>query len=469
MVTLLQILHEQVAMSALNIDRGQVFLDGHPSPILKEHGVTTMPYCDNVHVMSLSPDMCQSGKDAVCSKLERLGFVLHEHTAASTMTQTLGGIIDGQVGLVRCSEQQVWSLIFAFEYVLSHKVSVELVQRLLGHAMVVCTINRCGMPIFRRLYDFVHSSCQPRRLTLLEQSECKIFIGILPLLVANLRRQWADVITATDASPEGWGICERDCDCSFVAQMGRWHERWRYKRLDVADWKPRERAFARNVFSDLQTVGLPFDPGDDYDNYVMDEEFPEIPFSVLKPSFWTTVGLGKWGDTSEHITIKEARAVLLAVRRLSRASRHRHKRHLLFVDNMALAFALGKGRCANYALLRVLQQIGSVCLACSLTLRSRWIPSEVNISDGPSRGQIVPGPYVKESTGTNDSSRGLQSSYRLQGESHENPDEPFEGDSIGEVNKADQWREDGCFSTAEGACLQAGAMPPPRFEGPFRR
>ena len=78
------------------------------------------------------------------------------------MTQTLGGIIDGQVGLVRCSEQRVWSLIFAFEYVLSHKVSVELVQRLLGHAMVVCTINRCGMPIFRRLYDFVHSNSQPR-------------------------------------------------------------------------------------------------------------------------------------------------------------------------------------------------------------------------------------------------------------------------------------------------------------------
>ena len=56
---LLQALHEQVAMSALNIDRGQVFLDGHPSPILKGHGVTTMPYCDNVHVMSLSADMCQ--------------------------------------------------------------------------------------------------------------------------------------------------------------------------------------------------------------------------------------------------------------------------------------------------------------------------------------------------------------------------------------------------------------------------
>ena len=155
------------------------------------------------------------------------------------------------------------------------------------------------------------------RLAILEQNECTVFIGILPLLVANLRIPWSNVLTATDASPEGWGICERECDSDVVAQMGRWHERWRYKRLDVADWKPRERAFARHVFADLQTAGLPFDRDDDIDNYVMDEEFPEIPFSVFQPHIWTTVGMGKWGDTSEHSTIKEARAVLLAVRRLS--------------------------------------------------------------------------------------------------------------------------------------------------------
>jgi hypothetical protein len=107
---------------------------------------------------------------------------------------------------------------------------------------------------------------------------------------------------------------------------------------------------------------------DDFNNYVPDDSFPEVQSDVLSPEEWMTVGMGKWRDNTEHITLKEARAVLLAVRRLSRASRHRHRRHLLLVDNMALCFSLGKGRSSNFAILRVLQQVGSVCLACSIPL-----------------------------------------------------------------------------------------------------
>lgn len=44
----------------------------------------------------------------------------------------------------------------------------------------------------------------------------------------------------------------------------------------------------------------------------------------------------------------------------------------------------------------MLQQIGSISLVCGLVLRGRWIPSEKNIADGPSRGQIAPGAYCKE-------------------------------------------------------------------------
>ena len=58
-------------------------------------------------------------------------------------------------------------------------VTTNLVQRLLGRAMVVCVLNRCGMSVFRRLYDFVE------RLTRQEANECRVFIGILPLLVGN--------------------------------------------------------------------------------------------------------------------------------------------------------------------------------------------------------------------------------------------------------------------------------------------
>lgn len=347
---LTQVLHEQAAMGALDIKRDGVFLEAHPPPSLSEFSCATMPYCDNVHVLSFSSKLCQEEKDSVCARLERMGFELHEHTDASSVTATLGGTIDGHLGLVKCSSNRIWSLIYAFEYICNHRVSVELVQRLLGHSMFVCVLQRSGMAVFRRLYDMVQSKCKPRYLTVDEKLECEIFIGILPLLVADLRIPWSTVATATDASPEGWGVCETELLADDACSCGRWQERWRYRRLEPGEWKPRQRALKRCVFSDPLTVGGNLGELDDLDNYVVDSSFPEIPEHLLSPARWKTVGMGKWRHTDEHITMKEARCLLLAVRRLSRAQRHRHKRHLIFVDNMALCFSLGKGRSQNFGM-----------------------------------------------------------------------------------------------------------------------
>ncbi|CAK9019752.1 1 [Durusdinium trenchii] len=251
-----------------------------------------------------------------------------------------------------------------------------------------------SMSILRRLYDFIHSGCQPRRLNHQEQQECRIFSGIVTLLVGDLRRQWSSVITASDASPSGWGICELESS-PLVAQLhGRWQERWRYRRLDPGEWRPAKRALHRDPFSDPLSVkaGL-----EEINNYTSNEGFPEIPLSLLDPQNWKTVSMGKWKHTEEHITLKEARSLLIATRRLSRAQRHRRKRHLILLDNMALCFALAKGRSARFDMLRVLQRVGSICLACGITLRPRWVPSEFNIADAPSRGFRSPGSGTKES------------------------------------------------------------------------
>ena len=64
---------------------------------------------------------------------------------------------------------------------------------------------------------------------------------------------------------------------------------------------------------------------------------------------------------------------------------------MIFVDNLALAFSVGKGRSCNHTLLRVNQKIGALALACGLVLRVRWIPPELNVSDGPSRGSKLAG------------------------------------------------------------------------------
>lgn len=52
-------------------------------------------------------------------------------------------------------------------------------------------------------------------------------------------------------------------------------------------------------------------------------------------------------------------------------------------------------------MLRVAQQVAALSFLGSFTLKLRWLPSELNVSDGPSRGQILPGPFQCGSEHTN--------------------------------------------------------------------
>ena len=351
---LVQQLHQQSAMRALGVGNDRILLDGHPAPDLDE-GVLAMPYCDNIHVLALDTQECQRGKSKAVQDLEELGFQIHEQVDSCTLFPTLGGVVDGAVGEVRPTDDRKWNILLGFSYLLDHPVGSTLVQRLLGHAMTVCTINRFGMSIFRHLYDFVERDQESAWLNRHERREVEIFIGILPLLVGRLKLDWYPVITCTGASPEGYGICEQQLAESDIRDMARWQERWRFKLLPPEHWRPRERALRQDPFSDLGTAGGLSTVGHDDWDYIADENFPEIDRGVLHPSRWRTVRLGKWKDLHEPITVKEGRALVLALRRLARSSRARNKRHLVFVDSLTLAFCVCKGRSSSYKLLRICQ------------------------------------------------------------------------------------------------------------------
>ena len=389
---LVQQLHTDIALRALGLDERHLFLDGQPAPSLENDNLTIMPDCDNIHSISTDSSRCQDAKDGMVSALEEIGFELHEHVEATSVFETLGGVIEGEKGVVRSSLKRMWLLIHAFEIAAVSVMSTKTIQRLLGHSMVVCVLNRCGMSIFRKLYDFAASNSEPRLLYPSERSECLIFAGLVPLLVTDLRRPWADVITCTDASPFGFGICERDVQPALARQHGKWLERWRFKRLPPSEWKPRQRSQGWDVLGDHRTVvGNLVNEDELGDEFIPNPVFPEIPDQLLQPDLWRTVKMGKWEHTGEHITLKEGRSLLLAVRRLSRCSRHRRKRHLFLVDNISLCFSVAKGRSHSFDMHRVLQKVSAISLACSMTIRTRWIRSEVNAADGPSRGFVKPG------------------------------------------------------------------------------
>ena len=60
-------------------------------------------------------------------------------------------------------------------------------------------------------------------------------------------------------------------------------------------------------------------------------------------------------------------------------------RELLLSDNMAIALAFACRRARNFKLLRLIRKISVFYLACGVQVVVRWISSEHNNSDAPSR------------------------------------------------------------------------------------
>ena len=211
---LVQRLHEQLTIKSMGIEREELILDSRPVKEILPGKCAAMPYCDNVHVIGKDVHVAERMRVQVCEELRSRGFQVHEEAPASHIMPTLGGVIDGEQGIVRPTASRMWNVLLGFEYCLRHPVSSDFVRRLLGHAMVLCVLARPGMSIFRALYDFSSRGLPKVVLWRSAKRECSKFVAIAPLLFGSLRREWSTRVTCTDASPDGYGIVERELPLS---------------------------------------------------------------------------------------------------------------------------------------------------------------------------------------------------------------------------------------------------------------
>ena len=129
---LVQHIHQSAVLRSLSISEQDLFLDGRPPPHISSSGIYSMPYCDNIHSISSDKSSCNEGKQRIVSELAGQGFTIHEEEDASTLFNTLGGVVDGDSGRVGMTSRRAWDLIRAFEYVAEHVVSREVVQKSWG-------------------------------------------------------------------------------------------------------------------------------------------------------------------------------------------------------------------------------------------------------------------------------------------------------------------------------------------------
>ena len=247
-----QQIHQQSVLRSLSISEEALFLDNRPAPWLSEDLVTSMPYCDNFHCMSVNQQSCDDAKNDAVNDLSCLGFSIHEDEQALTSFFTLGGEIDGEAGQVRMTSARAWDLMRAFEHAATHVVSPEVMQRLLGHAMFFSTLHRGGMSVFRSCYDFIEKGGP--RVSLIAVKDKNASFSLVAFLYCL---QASDDLGVNSSSarmrPQGYGVCEREIGSSAVSDLSRSNERWRYRRLPPEEWAPRRRALGRDISTVLGT------------------------------------------------------------------------------------------------------------------------------------------------------------------------------------------------------------------------
>ena len=118
------------------------------------------------------------------------------------------------------------------------------------------------------------------------------------------------------------------------------------------------------------------------------EQAPLLGENWLNPRRWHLVYRGRWLH-EEHNNLREARTAAGMMRHLSRDPGAWGQRVLAFTDSLVGLGILTKGRSSVKPLNHLCRRAAAIALACRIRVAWRWVPSEHNYSDGPSRGEDV--------------------------------------------------------------------------------
>ena len=377
--------HQHQAMLAAKVGVESVVVDGRPVPPLDEKNHTLLiPYADNLNIVSIDKQKVQNMKNVITDHMNSIGFITHEEQSAETRAEALGFLVDGQGGriLPRPHERDRARKVLLW-LARQPKVNGQMIERVIGHCIHFFMLRRECLSVFRAIYDFKQAHYNDR-VTLWKTAaeECRQAAALLLVCYADLKREWHSEVTCSDASLTGTGVCAATFDVQQVCYHGSQRELWRYKSKDAAH-NARDHFAKADPFSDISTVSK-ISAGSAWDDFQINDEFVEIPRSFLQSSEWETLFSSRM-QMPEHITLLEGRGVVQSLRHKTRAQNSFHKRHLHLGDNLGMTLCLDRGRAKNKQLLFQCRRVAAFNIAADIEVHHRWIPSELNPADAPSR------------------------------------------------------------------------------------
>ena len=409
------------AINAAGISDSQII--GHKRGAVQLHdpdSIAVAGYVDNFGIFGCNPASVDQGRMRIAEQLRRWGLSVHEEEQAQLKGEFVGLFFNGEKGYVSIKPSRLLKLRAGIEDLLSKQFCTgRVLQLVLGHCTWAMMARRESLSILHHCYSFCHKfQNTPTRLWPSVRQELTWIASILPLLRCKINNGWSTDVTASDSSPWGLGVCSRQLDVSTVASIGSVSERWRFKFEDAT--RARKHALFKDVSDDdpadcchkqlgsgsLQGTGIQHDEieqsgtddarndmnasvsTDSFSNFICQQGFNEISTDLLKPEDWAVVWSKPWRFQA-NILNTEARALGWSVEHLLRSNRNINKRLLCFSDNLPLVLGACKGRAKSGYLLKPLRRITSLLLATGSRLAVRWIASELNVADAPSRAIAI--------------------------------------------------------------------------------
>ena len=242
-------------------------------------------------------------------------------------------------------------------------------------------LRREFLSIFRSVCDSKMAHYKnPVRLRRTAAAERRWAANLLLLCESDLKKPWSGTISVSDACLSGTATCHLEENPATVQSIACTRELWRYKGKH-ATVKARDAIQKLDPFSDIRTV-LKDELFDD--PFQLNEKFQNVPQHLACSDDWK-LQFASPMHFKEHITVLEGRATLQSITHKVRSSHHLDKRHLHLGDNLGMVLAFDRGRAKSPQLLLCCRKACAYSIASGCIFSHRWLPSEFNAADGPSR------------------------------------------------------------------------------------
>ena len=347
-------------------------------------------YVDNLGVLSKDLPFVEEAANELTHLFTSQGLILHPAEIKTGQVKTLGVELDGQKLRTRVLPERLHKLRAALCGLLHRgRCSGRTLEVVIGHATFCGLVERKLLSVFHTCYKFIEKCYQ--QVTPLWKSvidELRAFSALAPALESDWRRSWNTHVLSSDASEEGYGIVAGVFDKDQVAQVGRMSERGRFKRSGGHNARESALTAAGFIQDDVTGQWVEGDLGSadylDAAGWELDSRFPEVPADMLQKQLWTPKVWGSW-RRKEHIGLLEARTLVKSLQRVANTSYGFGIWQLLLVDSMTVALSFERSRSRSFQMLRLIRRYAAYCIGCNLATCVRWIPSELNSADGPSR------------------------------------------------------------------------------------